>query len=241
MGVIYAYRKKDNKKIVYVGQTTDLYTRNKQHINYDPFNSNTKEYNYPLSRGIRKYGQDYYELIILEKDVLSSKLNEREKYWIAYYDTYWHGYNQTPGGSNPTKPIYEEDVINLTISLLQDENFSFKDIQNKTGLSLTHIYNINIGARRKKDNINYPIRPSNAKGTKGLKFDENELLEIYKNLIYSKKTYKKIANDFNCCPETISRINSGKIKKYKLSNYFYPLRDKNNLIKNKQINLYRLS
>lgn len=227
MNVIYAYRKADNKKIVYIGQTIDLYTRNKQHIDYDPFNPNNKEYNYPLSRGIRKYGQNYYELIILEENVLSTKLNEREKYWIAYYDTYWHGYNQTPGGSNPTKPIYQEDVIDLTISLLQDENFSFKDIQEKTGLSLTHIYNINIGARRHRDNFSYPIRPSNAKGTKGLKFNQKEILQIHNIIMNSKKSYKEIANDFNCSPETISRINSGKIQKYKLDKYTYPLRDKN--------------
>ena len=36
---------------------------------YDPFNKNTKEYNYPLSRGIRKYGIDEYELIILEENI----------------------------------------------------------------------------------------------------------------------------------------------------------------------------
>ena len=41
---------------------------------------------------------------------------------------------------------------------------------NKTGVSLTHIYNINTGKRRRQENIVYPIRPSNVKGTKGLKF-----------------------------------------------------------------------
>ena len=55
MNIIYAYRKADNKQIVYVGQTSDLYSRHKQHIDYDPFNPNNKEYDYPLSRGVRKY------------------------------------------------------------------------------------------------------------------------------------------------------------------------------------------
>ena len=54
--------------------------------------------------------------------------------------------------------------------MLQDESYSYKDIMNKTGISMTHIYNINTGKRRKKDNIKYPIRTSNTKGTKGLKF-----------------------------------------------------------------------
>lgn len=36
---------------------------------YDPYNKKAKEYNYPLSRGVRKYGAEEYELIILEDNV----------------------------------------------------------------------------------------------------------------------------------------------------------------------------
>lgn len=67
--IIYAYKKIDENKIVYVGQTINLSFRHKQHIQYDPYNENNKEYNYPLSRGIRKYGSKAYELIILEDNL----------------------------------------------------------------------------------------------------------------------------------------------------------------------------
>lgn len=60
MNIIYAYKKQSNNKIVYVGQTNNIDYRHKQHIYYDPFNMNCPEYDYPLSRGIRKYGQDEY-------------------------------------------------------------------------------------------------------------------------------------------------------------------------------------
>ena len=43
--VIYAYRKKSNDKIVYVGQTVNLEYRHKQHMKWDPFNINNLEYN----------------------------------------------------------------------------------------------------------------------------------------------------------------------------------------------------
>ena len=224
MNVIYAYRKKDSKQIVYVGQTTDLATRNKQHLFYDPFNINNKEYEYPLSRGIRKYGQDYYELIILEDNIPLSQLNEREKYWIKYYNTYWKGYNQTVGGSNPTKPIYSDDIIQLVIQLLKDENFSFNDIKEKTGLSLTHIYNINKGTRRQQPNMVYPIRPSNTKGTQGLKFNPSEIEIIHQEILNSNKNFKELGQQFNCSPATISDINAGKTKRYRLEQYNYPLR-----------------
>ena len=149
--VIYAYKKKSSNKIVYVGQTNNLEYRHKQHIKYDPYNPNNREYNYPLSRGIRKYGEDEYELIILEDDLLQDQLNEREIYWIKFYDTYFNGYNQSTGGSNPVKPNFDDKLIDLVIELLRDYENSYRDICDKTGLSMTHVYNINTGNRRKKD------------------------------------------------------------------------------------------
>lgn len=51
--------------------------------------------------------------------------------------------------------------------MLKDNNFSYNDISEKTGVSLTHIYNINTGNRRKISGLSYPIRPQYTKGTKG--------------------------------------------------------------------------
>lgn len=226
--VIYAYKRADNQKIVYIGQTSQLEIRHKQHTQYDPFNINTKEYEYPLSRGIRKYGEDFYQLVILEDYIDKDKLNDREKYWIAYYDTYFHGYNQTPGGANFTFLTYAEDVVDLVIEMLKDYNYTYNDIMQKTGLSLTHIYNINVGQRRKRNNIEYPIRPSNAKGSKGLKFSLEECKEIHEYILKNpKETLAEIAKKYNCAPQTIRQINSGKTKSYHLEDYSYPLRKTN--------------
>ena len=222
--VIYAYVKKENQKVVYVGQTKNLQYRHNQHIKWDPFNINNPEYQYPLSRGIRKYGQDAYELIILEDNLLEEQLNEREKYWIKFYNTYFNGYNQTIGGSNPTKPIFTDDLIDTVIEMLQDESYSYKDIMNKTGISMTHIYNINTGKRRRKDNIKYPIRTSNTKGTKGLKFSPQECKEIHELILKGHKTFIEIAKMYNSDPVTIRRINKGTTKNYVLEGYKYPLR-----------------
>lgn len=222
--VIYAYVKKETQKVVYVGQTKNLQYRHNQHIKWDPFNVNNPEYQYPLSRGIRKYGQDAYELIILEDNLLEEQLNEREKYWIKFYNTYFNGYNQTIGGSNPTKPIFTDDLIDTVIEMLQDESYSYKDIINKTGISMTHIYNINTGKRRKKDNIKYPIRSSNTKGTKGLKFSPQECQAIHELILKGNKTFTEIAKIYNSDPATIRRINKGTTKNYILEGYTYPLR-----------------
>lgn len=224
MNVIYAYKKIDENKIVYVGQSVEINTRHKQHMLYDPYNPNTKEYNYPLSQGVRKYGDQAYELIILEENIPLSKLDEREIFWIDYYDTYYHGYNQTKGGSSPNKSIYDDELIHNIIIMLQDNKLSLTEIAQKTGLSLTHIYNINIGERRPQPNLHYPIRPANTKGTRGQKFDQQEILSIHEDLLQTNLDFKTLAKKYNCCKETISKINTGIRNCYRLEGYEYPLR-----------------
>lgn len=225
--VIYAYKKIDENKIVYIGQTVNLKLRNKRHRDIDPFDSTLREYNYPLSRGIRKYGNDAYELIILEDNLPKEKLNEREKYWISFYDTYYHGYNQSLGGSNPIMIKHNEDEIDKVINLLKNTTMPFQEIAKECNISLTHVYNINIGQRRKRDNLTYPIRSSLEKGTKGLKFSQKEIKEVHEYIINNpKEKLVDIAKKFNCNVTTISRIIKGKTKAYLLEGYTYPLRSK---------------
>lgn len=223
--VIYAYKKIDEDKIVYVGQTVNLKLRDKRHREIDPWDKNLREYNYPLSRGIRKYGNDAYKLIILEDNLSQEQLNEREKYWIAYYDTYYHGYNQSLGGANPVMVKHNEDEIDKVIDLLKNTSKTFQEIADECEISITHVYNINTGQRRKRDNLQYPIRSPLAKGNRGLKFSQEEVKEIHEYIINNPNiTYKKIGEKFNCDPVTIRRINQGRTQSYKLEGYTYPLR-----------------
>ena len=223
--VIYAYKRKDINKIVYVGQTVNLNNRHYRHIKIDPYDDTLKEYNYPLSRGIRKYGENNYELIILEKGLLRKQLNERERYWIKYYNTYYDGYNQSLGGSNPVMIKHDEEEIDKVIDLLKNTTLSFQKIADECQISLTHVYNINTGQRRKRDNIEYPIRSSLAKGTRGIKFSQQECEEIHNFILNNpKKTFKEIAKKYNCSDWTIRQINKGATKAYKLEKYKYPLR-----------------
>ena len=50
-----------------------------------------------LLRAWHKYKENNFKFMILER-CSRDKLNDREVYWIAYYDSYYHGYNQTKGG-----------------------------------------------------------------------------------------------------------------------------------------------
>lgn len=220
MGIIYGYANPEGK-ILYVGQTVNLKERNKKHLKYDPYCKNNLEYNYPLSRGIRKHGEEYYSLVILEKDIEYNLLNDREIFYISKYNTFRNGYNQTPGGNIPPMITYKDKIILETIELLKT-NLSYKDISEKTGLSFSHIDNINNGKRRKICGIKYPIR-QNQIGTRGRKLTQEQVNEIADEIKKDVKSFDSIALEYNISQTTVSKINNG-VKKSHYSNF--PIRPK---------------
>lgn len=221
---IYCYKDKQGK-VVYVGQTKNIKDRHRQHIKYDPYHENAKEYNYPLSRGIRKYGEEYYTLEILEDNILTdNEADEREKYWIKFYDTYWNGYNQTMGGNvHGRREQYTEEQINEVITLLRDTTFTIEEIAEKTGMSITHIHQINYGKRRALSEITYPIRNPNYKGYMGIRFSQDEAKEIALLIKNSKISFRKICKKYNCTMKTLRKINEGKYP-YNFKDFSYPIR-----------------
>jgi group I intron endonuclease len=88
-GYIYLITNKVNGK-QYVGQTArDIWTRFEEHC------QNT--HGSAIGNAIQKYGYLNFSLQELEA-VSLEQLDEREKYWIKYYNTYHEGYNKTLGG-----------------------------------------------------------------------------------------------------------------------------------------------
>ena len=64
----------------YVGQTTCFHRRMK-----------TYRYTYPnayMEHAVKKHGVDNFDITILERDVPLDKLDEREQYWLDYYQSY---------------------------------------------------------------------------------------------------------------------------------------------------------
>lgn len=210
---------------MYVGQTGYLKTRHNSHINYEPYRTDQNHSNYPLSKGVRQYGKDNYILLVLEDNIPQEKIDERERYWVAYFDTYYHGYNQTPGGKDTTIfSYYTKDLIDKIIFLLKDTDTSMIEISKLTGVSMTHIWNINYGYRQKRDNENYPIRRPDTKGVKGLKFNANELDNIIEMIRDSSLSLKEIADIYGVCSGTITKINLGKTQAYRKEDIDYPIR-----------------
>ena len=121
MGYIYKITNLINNKI-YIGQTNiTIEERFKQHC-YNSFNHKIgkDEYDYPLHKAIRKYGQGNFQIEILE-ECDCKLLNQKEKEYIKQFNSYYNGYNATLGGDGQCKYNYDE-IVNY---FLQNNNSIF--------------------------------------------------------------------------------------------------------------------
>lgn len=103
-GSIYIIRNTINDK-VYIGQTTQtIGIRFTNHKMASRTGEDTKFY-----RAMRKHGEENFYPELLER-VEAEDLNDRERYWIKYYDSYYNGYNSTLGGDQPYRINYDKVV-----------------------------------------------------------------------------------------------------------------------------------
>lgn len=61
-----------------------------------------------MYRALNKYGLDNFKIEEIEQ-CSALEINEREIYWINYYNTYKEGYNATLGGEG--RPLADYDLI----------------------------------------------------------------------------------------------------------------------------------
>ena len=151
---IYKITNKINGKS-YIGQSIYIekrWTREKQ----EAFCSGSHSYDYILSQAFRKYGLENFSFEILE-ECPRAELNERERYYISYYDTYHNGYNATLGG-DARGACQNKDKILGIINDLSTTNMKHKDIAEKWGMSTEMVQGINTGRYHYQDNISYPIQ-----------------------------------------------------------------------------------
>lgn len=92
---IYKITNIKNKK-VYIGQSVNISERFKQHVKRGVgAEAPTRNKLYPE---MNEFGPEGFTFEFLE-ECSKEQLNDREKYWIEYFDSYTYGYNSTTGGS----------------------------------------------------------------------------------------------------------------------------------------------
>ena len=201
---------------VYIGQTNNPKRRFQEHKNKGYGEAKILYYAFD------KYGIENFSFETIEE---VKNYNEREKYWIKYYDSFENGYNLTEGGENP--PIkygenhhlcsHSQEVVDLIYDLLKNTKMTVKEIAKSTGYNSSSINRINKGEIWKKENYNYPIRSEITKINR-----QQRAKNIINDLLNSTLTQKQIAEKYGVGRTTITAINNG--QNFKQSNLSYPLR-----------------
>ena len=103
---IYKIQNIENNKI-YIGQSIDIAQRWREHRSDALINRD----NSILHKAIKKYGEFNFSYEIIE-ECSKEKLNEREIYWIQYYNSMIpNGYNQTSGGYSGQGELFRKPVL----------------------------------------------------------------------------------------------------------------------------------
>lgn len=117
---------------VYIGQTTQTL---QERINQHNSHAFGHQYNYHFHNAIRKYGADDFSYEIIEDNIKSVEtLNERERYWISYYNSYYDGYNSTMGGEG--RVCRDDELI---VKLFKD-GYTTQEICEITGYNRRTVY-----------------------------------------------------------------------------------------------------
>ena len=99
----------------YIGQSVNIEHRFQEHKK--PYNWK-RESTKALYQAFQKYVLNNFTFEIIE-ECNEKQLDEKEQYWIQYYNSYKNGYNMTSGGetnfgdNHPGHKLTKEDVINI--------------------------------------------------------------------------------------------------------------------------------
>lgn len=80
---------------MYVGQTNDYSKRKSTHLSHLKHNTHSNKH---LQNAYNLHGDQSFYFELLESALSPDKVNEREIYWIAYFNSQNDGYNITSGG-----------------------------------------------------------------------------------------------------------------------------------------------
>lgn len=177
----------------YIGQSTHVSQRLQRHKSLAFYESGDKYYNH-LYCSIRKYGLENFSFEVIE-ECTKDKLNEREIYWIKFYDATnpEKGYNTSFGGQGSITPFkVKEDMLKQIILDLKFSHLTINDIAKKYSLHSNTITNINQGHCWRQESEDYPLR-------KPLK----------KELFFCAKCGKEISRSATYCLECYHLLQRG--------------------------------
>ena len=214
---IYKIENLINGKI-YIGQAVDIKARWRTHI----FSANTlshKDSSSPIHLALAKYGKENFSFTIVEECEINL-LNEKEKFWIDYYDSYRKGYNASTGGDNGF--TREDGRPVLLYDLKGNFQYEFCNIASAArflNLGYATVYSV-LQEKRKSCGgymIKYKLEPNFPKQIEaysGHRGDCKIVLQLDKNdnILAEYFSVNEAARQTNLDSSTISKVCRGKLK-----------------------------
>lgn len=127
-GYIYKISTTKSNK-VYIGQTTKTVAE-RYRIHLGARNSKGKK-TLHLYRAMEKYGIETFSVEQIDSANSQEELNEKERYWINYYDSIDNGYNMMQGG-NDENPM-SSDIVKAK----HDSKMRSEEVRNKISKTLS--------------------------------------------------------------------------------------------------------
>ena len=214
---IYIIKNDINNK-VYIGQTVNKEQRWGQYISA----VKRKPEAQVITKAMKRYGVEHFWMEIIESQI--ENFDEREKYWIEYYNSLTpNGYNIAPGGEGtgagiyaPLASIKDKTILNELIDEIIQNVDTLKDLAKKYHISYNTINEINQGRSYRNENLYYPLRPTK-------KNDEDFIKQITYSLKYElDKNLHQIALEYDIDYSFLNDINQG--KSYFRNYIVYPIR-----------------
>ena len=231
---IYMYINKENNK-KYIGQSVNIERRRKEHLKWPSKHSKFDNY-------LSKLGEQAFDFIVLE-ECDAEKLDEREKFWIEYYDSINNGYNLIDGGQsyrgeeNLRSKLNDKQVLEI-IKLLEEHTLNNKQISELYNVSngtidrinrclnWTHLHNYTTNIRQ--ENLNKLEKPHSSLSGENCptaKINSEMAQQIIQAIASSTfKSLAQVSRDFNVSIDIVSDINRCRTWKH-LHNYSKNIRN----------------
>ena len=193
---IYKITDLTNGKI-YIGQSNNIQRRKSEHF------YNNKYIRSEIDKAIQDKGKENFTFEVIE-ECLAEELYDKEKYWITFYDSFNHGYNQTKGGQHEycgRRKLTVDDIVDIRTAYNNHEEWfsvyeKYKDIITVDGFK--HIWQ---GNRWKsimpevynEENKTYYKKKGRFQAGNGNLSDE-EVIELRKR--YVNETAEQIWQDY---------------------------------------------
>lgn len=217
---IYKIVNKENQKI-YIGQSVDIEKRWRGHI-YDATHNPLTE----IDKDIGLFGENTFDFSIIEL-CSYQHLNEQEKYWIKYYNTFLgYGYNHTEGGHSlvgeyhPKARLTKKEVE--IIREMYNQHIKFKEIlrlfPQYTKSCLKKIWQNETWKHIRQDV--YTEENKKWHKTKGKGHNEDQIGKSSLQKVFSQEEIEKIVKDYKENNLTFSQLSKkynrdiGVIQKY---------------------------